>query len=198
MAFSYTERKHWEYTLCKTNAFPGAAIDWEYLLICKHLQHFQDTLLFQEQMHVLFMCGMSVRVEALAFKVWRDYVTHMILTANFLYSVDNSDILREIQAKNDHFEDEHFKLKDVGLTLSSIMHLIDGAWQDRPRSVVKGVFDLTLSRHLLSEVIRTVVCHCTVFRLFPLSMTSSHGKRPLAMPVWMTISHTNIALSLAS
>ena len=67
------------------------------------------------------------------------------------YSVDNSDILREIQAKIDHFEDEHFKLKDVVLTLSSIMHLIDGARQDGLRSEVKGVFDLTLSDHLLSE-----------------------------------------------
>ena len=42
------------------------------------------------------------------------------------------------------------------LTLSSIMHLIDGACQDGLRSEVKGVFDLTLSDHLLSEVIRTV------------------------------------------
>ena len=64
--------------------------------------------------------------------------------------------MREIQAKIDHFEDEHFKLKDVVLTLSSIMHLIDGACQDGLRSEVKGVFDLTLSDHLLSEVIRTV------------------------------------------
>jgi len=76
-------------------------------------------------MHFLFMCGMSVHVEALAFKVWRDYVTHMILTANFLYSVDNSDILHEIQAKIDHFEDEHFKLKDVVLTLSSTYHALN-------------------------------------------------------------------------
>jgi hypothetical protein len=64
-------------------------------------------------------------VEALAFKVWRDYVTHMILTANFLYSVDNSDILHEIQVKIDHFEDEHFKLKDVVLTLSSTYHALN-------------------------------------------------------------------------
>jgi hypothetical protein len=56
---------------------------------------------------------MSERVEALAFKVWRDYVTNMIHTANFQFYRGNSDILRLIRDKCAHFEDELPKLEEV-------------------------------------------------------------------------------------
>ena len=59
------------------------------------------------------MCGMSDRVEALAFKVWRDHSTDMIHTANFQCNMDNTDILRRIQAKIAHFEDEYPRLKEI-------------------------------------------------------------------------------------
>jgi hypothetical protein len=39
----------------------------------------------QKRMRFLFTCGMSTRVEALAFKVWRDHITTMIQTACFAY-----------------------------------------------------------------------------------------------------------------
>ena len=59
------------------------------------------------------MCSMSLRVEALAFKVWRERISNMIQTSNFLYNGDNSSILREIQDKIAHFEDELSKLKEA-------------------------------------------------------------------------------------
>ena len=59
------------------------------------------------------MGGMSVRLEALAFKVWRDNVTNMINTATFAMRRDNSAILRGIRSKLAHFEVELTKLKEV-------------------------------------------------------------------------------------
>jgi hypothetical protein len=92
--------------------FPEQSIDWEYLLdefavrsdLC-----FQST--FTNRMRFLFMCGMSSRVEALAFKVWRDCITNMIHTADFKRG--GTTILHEIQAKLSHFEDELPKLKEA-------------------------------------------------------------------------------------
>ena len=60
-------------------------------------------------------------MEALAFNVWRDYVTHMIHTANFNCQESNLSlsVLRSIQDKlPDYFEDEFFKLKEVATILS--------------------------------------------------------------------------------
>ena len=71
---------------------------------------FQST--FTNRMQFLFMCGMSSRVEALPFKVWRDCITNMIHTADF-ESGRGSTILHEIQAKLSHFEDELPKLKEA-------------------------------------------------------------------------------------
>ena len=59
------------------------------------------------------MCGLSVRLEALVFKVWRDYVTNMIHTAPFKLGRDNSAILRVICSKFAHYEDKFTKLKEV-------------------------------------------------------------------------------------
>lgn len=59
------------------------------------------------------MCGMSDSVEALDFKVWRDHITDMIHTANFDSKKDTTVILRRIQAKIAHFEDEYLRLKEI-------------------------------------------------------------------------------------
>ena len=95
--------------------FPEQPLDWEYLLN-KFAQpsncNFHGAP-FQECMQFLFICGMSERVEALAFKVWRDHISHMIRTAVFNWNGNNSDILREIRSKLDHFEDELPQLKEV-------------------------------------------------------------------------------------
>ena len=64
-------------------------------------------------MQFLFTCGMSTRVKTLAFKVWRDYVSQMILTADFEWNEDNRSILRSIRNKLAHFEVELTKLKEV-------------------------------------------------------------------------------------
>ena len=52
-------------------------------------------------------------VEALQFKVWRNYITAMIQTADYKCNVDNSDMLHGIQEKLVHFEDELPKLKEA-------------------------------------------------------------------------------------
>ena len=52
-------------------------------------------------------------VEALPFKVWRNYITAMIQTANYKCNVDNSDMLHGIQEKLVHFEDKLPKLKEA-------------------------------------------------------------------------------------
>jgi predicted house-cleaning noncanonical NTP pyrophosphatase (MazG superfamily) len=109
--------------------FPEQPIDWEYLLdeFVKPCQFHQNATLFQEKIHFLFMCGMSARVEALAFKVWRDHITNMIETSNFKWdfhpktSGDNSDILHRIREKLDQFEDKLLKLKEVTSILEIVL-----------------------------------------------------------------------------
>jgi hypothetical protein len=63
------------------------------------------------------MCGMSMRVDALAFIVWRNYITSMIQTADYKWNRDNSVILSEIREKLAYFEDELPKLKDATTVL---------------------------------------------------------------------------------
>jgi hypothetical protein len=63
------------------------------------------------------MCGMSVCAEALAFKVWRDFITNMFQTAAFEYNGDNFSILHGICAQFTHFEDELSKLRRPHLSL---------------------------------------------------------------------------------
>ena len=55
----------------------------------------------------------EVRVEALAFKLWRNHIKSMIHTATFALGRDNSAILLDIRGKFSHFEDELTKLKEV-------------------------------------------------------------------------------------
>jgi hypothetical protein len=95
--------------------FPEQPIDWNHLLdgfSSSTLHSFWNS--FQERMHFLVTCGMSDRVEALAFKVWRDCISNMIQSSNFLYGgEDNSNILHRIQDNLVFFEDELPKLKEA-------------------------------------------------------------------------------------
>ena len=116
MGRSHTPKENIENILCaKQMHFPEQPLDWEYLLteFARSSSRFQNKVHFQEQMHFLFMCGMSVRVEALAFKLWRNHIKSMIHTATFKMGRDNSAILLDIRGKFSHFEDELTKLKEV-------------------------------------------------------------------------------------
>jgi hypothetical protein len=95
--------------------FSEQPIDWDHLLdrLSSSSHHSSGGLQFQERMQFLFMCGLSTRVEALAFKVWRDYITSMIHTADFQWHKNNSVILHQIEEKLTHFEDEVPKLKEA-------------------------------------------------------------------------------------
>jgi len=97
--------------------FHEQSIDWEYLLD-KFAQPSNFPLCgapFHERMQFLVKCCVSLRVEALAFKVWRDCIANMIHTAVFVLDMneDNYVILRSIQAQLSHFEDALPKLKQV-------------------------------------------------------------------------------------
>jgi hypothetical protein len=132
-----TPKERIENLLCVQRMhFSEQPIDWEYLLtqFASSSSHFNNEVLFQEQMRFLFTCGMSDRVEALAFKFWHDYVTNMICTFNFAMRGDNSNILREIHDKLAHFEDELPKLKDVTTILELAlwkMKMSENGHQDR-------------------------------------------------------------------
>jgi hypothetical protein len=105
-----------EHLLCvKDTYFPEQPIDWDYLLD-KFTQSSElsfSGLPFQGRMQFFLMCGLSSRVEALAFKVWRDHITNMIHTASFECYDDNSAILNRIQEKLSHYDDELHRLKEV-------------------------------------------------------------------------------------
>ena len=78
--------------------FPDQPINWGYLLDFfaePSTRNFHGAS-FHERMRFLFMCGMLDRVEAVAFKIWRDHITNMIHTADFKRGRDNSIILRAI------------------------------------------------------------------------------------------------------
>jgi len=116
--------------------FPEQPINWEYLLdeFAKPSTFHLSVVLLQEQMRFLFMCGMSDRVEALAFKVWRVHIKHMIHTANFKLRKDNSVILREIRAKLALFEDELTKLKEATTILELALWKIMSCHQKKVKT----------------------------------------------------------------
>ena len=95
--------------------FPDQPINWGYLLdkFARHSHYSFDGAPYQERVQFLIMCGMSERMEALALKVWRDCITNMIHTAAFEHRKDNTAILRRIQAKVAHFEDDLPRLKEA-------------------------------------------------------------------------------------
>ena len=104
-----------ENLLCvKQMHFTEQPINWEYLLDkFAYSSRFCLQSTFIERMRFLFKCGLSSRVEALAFKVWRDCVTNMIHTAVSVYNGDNHSILHGIQRRITHFQDEFPKLKEA-------------------------------------------------------------------------------------
>jgi hypothetical protein len=94
--------------------FSEQTIDWDHLLdvFVNPSTGFFHGIPLQERMQFLVMCGMTTHVEAVAFKLWRDCIISMILTANFARNGgDNLHILHRIRAKLAHFEDELDKLK---------------------------------------------------------------------------------------
>jgi hypothetical protein len=101
--------------------FPDQSIDWEYLLdvFARPSQISHNGAPFQERMQFLVMCGMSDRVEALAFQVWRDYIENVVHCVEFNYfnQSGNENIISTIQAKVAHFEDKYPKLKEITTTL---------------------------------------------------------------------------------
>jgi hypothetical protein len=95
--------------------FPEQSIDWEYLLnkFARPSRFSCSGAPFQERMQSHFMCGLSARMEALAFKLWRDHIENMILTADYKWNTDNSVILRGIREKLAHLERELTKIKEA-------------------------------------------------------------------------------------
>jgi hypothetical protein len=95
--------------------FPEQPIDWNYLLdkFARPSDFGMSDKLFQQQMQFLYMCGMSERVQALPFQVWRDFITKMIQTAAFEYNRDNLSILHRIHDQFTFFEDKLPKLKEA-------------------------------------------------------------------------------------
>jgi hypothetical protein len=113
--------------------FPEQQIDWEYLLL-EFLSPSQFPFPgapFQERMRFLVMCGISERVKALAFTVWRDYITKMIHATTFDYSSSNLAILQNIQDNLAHFEDELVKLKEVTSILEITLWKMNMNMNDR-------------------------------------------------------------------
>ena len=88
-----TPKERIEYMLhVRQMHFPDQSIDWEYLLDKFAQLSLSDTLWHGnciERMQFIFMCGMTERVEALPFKVWRNIIAIMIQTSNFEESQDN-------------------------------------------------------------------------------------------------------------
>jgi hypothetical protein len=80
--------------------FPNQPIDWDHLLDQFALpSRFSFQAPFKERMQFLIMCGMSSHVDALAFKVWRESILNMILTANFKWGEHNFHIIQGIRAR---------------------------------------------------------------------------------------------------
>jgi hypothetical protein len=108
--------------------FPEHPLDWEFLLDkLTYSSQFSFQSTFIERMQFLFKCGLSSRVEALAFKVWRDCITNMIQTAGFESRRNNQNnlILREIRRRIIHFQKELPKLKEA----TTILEL--ALWKNR-------------------------------------------------------------------
>jgi hypothetical protein len=100
--------------------FPEQSIDWVYLLNkFSNTSSHASSSTFRERMQFLVMCGMSDCVDALAFKVWRDYIKNVVHSSEFKYNekFGNKNIISTIQAKVSHFEDEYPKLKEITTTL---------------------------------------------------------------------------------
>ena len=94
-----TPKESIENLLCvKQMHFPEQPINWDHLLdkftMPSHVSSCDD--LFTERMQFLYICGMSLRVKALPFEVWRDCIFDMIHTADYKWMKDNFVILHRI------------------------------------------------------------------------------------------------------
>ena len=112
--------------LCvKQMHFPDQPIDWDYLLDQFALPlRVSFSTPFKESMQYLVNCGVSDRVESLAFKVWCDniialihsvitfYIDNQYIDNEYIVN-DNLHIIRRFRVKITHFEDEYLKLKAV-------------------------------------------------------------------------------------
>ena len=119
-----TPKESIENLLCvKQMHFPEQPINWDHLLdkftMPSHVSSCDD--LFTERMQFLCICGMSSRVKALPFEVWRDCIFDMIHTADYKWMKDNFVILHRIRDKLAHFEGELSKLKQVTTILETAL-----------------------------------------------------------------------------
>ena len=119
-----TPKESIENLLCvKQMHFPEQPINWDHLLdkftMPSHVSSCDD--LFTERMQFLYICGMSSRVKALPFEVWRDCIFDMIHTADYKWMKDNFIILHRIRDKLAHFEGELSKLKQVTTILETAL-----------------------------------------------------------------------------
>jgi hypothetical protein len=111
-----TPKESIENLLCvKEMHFPEQPLDWDDLLdeFARPSKVSFDGATNQKRLQFLVMCGMSDRVEALTFKVWRDYIKSMVYTAYFEHNRDNFVILRRIRERVAHFEEQLPKLKEI-------------------------------------------------------------------------------------
>lgn len=99
-----TPRESIENLLCvKQMHFHEQPIDWEYLLdnFSNDSQDLTYPSLFAERMQFLYLNGLSLCLEALAFKIWWDHIKNMIKFAEFNYynQSGNQNIISTIQEK---------------------------------------------------------------------------------------------------
>ena len=133
--------------------FPEQPIDWGYLLdlFAEPSNRNFHGAPFQERMRYLVTCCLSSRVEALAFKLWRDHITNMIHTADYKWRLDNSTILRGIQDKLAYFEDELPKLEEATTILELAlwkMRINEESHNEKStRRQKKGKTDVSSVRH---------------------------------------------------
>jgi len=102
---------------------PEQPLDWDLLLDKFSLSSNYLSVsraLFSERMRYLFKCGLSTRVEALAFKVWRDCITNMIKNADYKYNMHNLHF-KWNSKKNSHFRDNLCCLKEATTILELVL-----------------------------------------------------------------------------
>jgi hypothetical protein len=97
----------------KQTHFPEQPLDWDHLLdVFARPSKFSGAP-FQERMKFLIMRGMSDRVDALAFTVWRDHIIDMIHTATFNIHNGNFHFIQIIRTLIAHFEAQYYYLKEI-------------------------------------------------------------------------------------
>ena len=120
-------------------------------------------------MRFLFMCGLSKSVEALPFKIWRDYMTNVIQTSTFELKEDNSSIYHRIREKHVHFEDKLHRLKEVTSILELAlwkMRMNEKSHQDmatRSQKKIKTDKSTCRQQYRVTCGADVVICHVLPF-----------------------------------